>query len=156
VKCEAKYILEWRHAGTVGPSSVASTSTSGDVRVPGDILKKPRTEMWLTKTFPSSSESPHSKRAFSECSVQFLLFLSRSNHCPQTRSVSPSPSTNFKTVTILSLGSGSVPQLLQGRFACRFQTENRAFRSWSWELSSKTLSIPYERIRALRLMRSYF
>ena len=86
VKCNANDNLELRHFVCNCRSVICSIQKYKWRRTSSwRYFKETSTEMWLTKTFPSSSESPHSKRAFSEFPVQFLLFRPRSNHCPQTR-----------------------------------------------------------------------
>jgi hypothetical protein len=79
------------------------------------------------------------------------LFESVSSNTLIPASVSPSLSVNLKTVMAMALSSGSGSQLLQGRFASKFQQDGQLVNSWSWEFSNtKTSSASWVQICAHR------
>jgi len=96
----------WTLGGSSGSSSPMSNSTGGDARAPGDVLKKQSSECWPDNdvffSFRISSQTPCPVAA-----ARCPLHLMSSNNL-MAASVSPSPSVNFKTVTVLRWGSGSL------------------------------------------------
>jgi hypothetical protein len=90
-----------------------------------------------TKTFPSAWEL-HSKQALSQFLVTVVaarcpIQLTSSNTL-MPASVPPSPSGNFNTVMVLSLGSGSGQSSPSRPLGFRISTRRSGMSSVSWEI----------------------